>query len=61
MVKILDSTYAKEELNEVVDIATRLHAKERTHLLTLLKDFEDLFDGTLSNWVTEPVNLDLKQ
>ena len=25
-----------------------------------LEDFEDLFDGTLGEWATEPVNLELK-
>ena len=28
-------------------------------LLSLLGDFEDLFDGTLGDWATEPVDLEL--
>ena len=29
-------------------------------LPSLTEDLEDLFDGTLGNWDTEPVNLELK-
>ena len=44
IVKILENTYAKVDLKQVVDNAIQLNAKERTMLLILLKDFEDLFD-----------------
>ena len=30
-------------------------------LLELLIEFEDLFDGTLGDWKTEPVSFDLKE
>ena len=60
MMKILDSTYAEVDIEQVVDNASQLNAKERTVLLSLLEDFEDLFYGTLGNWSTEPVNLELK-
>ena len=36
-----------------------MNAEEITLLLSLLEYFEDLFDGTLVNWSTEPVNLEL--
>ena len=49
MVKIYDSTYAKSDLKQVANNATQLNAEERTLLLSLLEDFEDLFDGTLGN------------
>ena len=52
MVKILDSTYDREELKQVVNNATQLNAEEITLLLILLEDFEDLFDGTLGDWDT---------
>ena len=59
MAKILDSTYAKATLEQVVK-SSQLNAEERTLLLSLLKDFEDFFYGTIGNWATEPVDLELK-
>ena len=59
MVKILDSTYAKVDLEHVVN-ASHVNAEERTLLLSLLEKFDDLFDGTLGDWYTEPVDLELK-
>ena len=59
MVKIRNITYAKAELKQVADIGTHLNAEERTQLLSLLEYFEDLFNGTLGRWVTEPVDLEL--
>ena len=47
VVKILYINYMKAELNQVADNATQLNDEERTQLLSLLEDFEDLFDGTL--------------
>ena len=57
MVKSVGSTYAKSDLKQVADNATQLNAEERTQLLSLLKDFEELFDGTLGEWSTDPVDL----
>ena len=37
-----------------------MNAEERTLLLIIFEDFEDLFDGTIGNWATEPINLELK-
>ena len=50
MFKLLDSTYAKADLEQVVTNATWLNAEEITHLLSLLEDLEDLFDGNLGDW-----------
>ena len=36
-----------------------MNAEERTLLLSLLGDFDDLFDENLGYWVTEPVDLEL--
>ena len=36
-----------------------MNAEERTMLLSLLEYFGEVFDGTLVNWSTEPVNLEL--
>ena len=58
MVKILDSTYAKAYLERVFN-SSQMNAAERTLLLSLLGYFEDFFDGTLGNWATEPVDLEL--
>ena len=54
MVKILENNYAKSDLENVVGNASHLNAEEMILLLSLLKDFEDLFDITLVNWATEP-------
>ena len=56
MVKILDSTYEKANLEQVVN-DNHMNTEERNFLLSLLEDFEDLFDGTLGDWATEPVDL----
>ena len=60
MIKIIGSTYAKEDLKQAANNVTHLNAEERTLLLSLLEDFEDLFNGTLGDWATEPVDLELK-
>ena len=56
MVKILDSAYEKADLKQVFN-DSYMNPKERTLLLSLLKHFEDMFDGILGNWSTEPVDL----
>ena len=58
--KILDSTYAKADLEQVAANATHMNAEERTQLLRFLKDLEELFDGTVGDWGTEPADLELK-
>ena len=37
-----------------------MNAKERTKLLLIFNNFEDLFDGTPGYWNKEPAKLDLK-
>ena len=49
MVKILDSTYVKADLKRVADNKIQLYSEERTLLLSITKDFEDFFNGTLGN------------
>ena len=44
MVNIIDSTYEKSDLEQVTENETQLNADERTQLLGLLKELEDLFD-----------------
>ena len=59
-VKILNSIYVKAYLKQVADNANQLNAEERTMLPRLLEDFGDFFDGTLGDWDTGPINLELK-
>ena len=56
MVKILDITYVKADLKHVANNDVHLNDEERTLSLRLLEDFEDLFDGTLGEWATDPVD-----
>ena len=60
MLKIIDSTYAKGELEQLAANATQMNAEERIQLLRILQDFEDLFDGTLGDWDTDTINIELK-
>ena len=60
MIKTLDITYARADLNQVGDNATQLDAEERTQLLRLLEDFKDLFGGTLVDLAIESIELELK-
>ena len=55
--KILDDTYAKSNLEQVSANENHLNAEDRTQLLSLLQYFEDLFDGTIGDWDTDPVDL----
>ena len=62
VVKILDNKFEKEDLNAVVaDNCKHLSVPDQLKLLKLLTKFEDLFDGTLGDWDTEPVSLNLKE
>ena len=61
MCRILDAKYEKSDLNKVMDEQCKhLTATEHNRLLHLLKKFEDLFDGTLGTWNTNPMDLELK-
>ncbi len=43
------------------DNCKHLSVPDQEKLLKLLTEFEDLFDGTLGDWDTEPVSLKLKE
>ena len=58
LVKILYSTYAKADLSQVAANPTQLNSEEGTELLKLLEYLEYLFDDTLGDWNTEPVDLE---
>ena len=62
VVKILEAKYEKANLPEVIESkCSHLNSKEKTILLEVLMEFEDLFDGTLGDWDTEPVSFELKE
>ena len=61
-VKILDAKYEPADLPKVVnDNCPHLNRADKQKLLKLLQDFEQLFDGTLGDWRTEPAHLELKE
>ena len=61
-IKILDAKYEKADLPAVVEENCKhLTSAERTQLLQLLQRFEQLFDGTLGDWKTSPVKLELRE
>ena len=60
--RILDASYKKANLVDVVDKhCCHLSKDRRDRILNLLRQFEDLFDGTLGEFHTTPVHLDLKE
>ena len=62
MVKISDKNYEKADLPELIKTkCTNLTPSEQELLLEVLTEFEDLFDGTLGDWKTEPVSFELKE
>ena len=61
VIGILDAKYEKADLQAIVDEhCSHLSSKEQTMLLEVLKTFEPLFDGTLGDWKTKPVSLQVK-
>ena len=59
---ILDALYEKANLVEAVKkYCCHLSKDRREEILKLLLQFEDLFDGTLGGFHTNPVHLDLKE
>jgi hypothetical protein len=64
VVKILDAKCEKAILHAVVnENCSHLSAStsNQKKFLKLLAEFEDRFDGTLSDWDTEPVSLKLRE
>ncbi len=61
IVQNLDASYKKADLQAVVNSCSHLSSEEQNMLLTLLTDFEPLYDGTLGAWKTMPVSFELKE
>jgi hypothetical protein len=57
---IIDVKYAPQDIDAIVAECVHLVPKERDGLHKLLTKFESLFDGTLGEWKTEPIDLELK-
>jgi len=59
---ILDAKYEKADLPAVVkQNCSHLSSADQMQLLHLLQKYEQLFDGTLGDWKTTPVKLELKE
>ena len=57
---MLDAKYEQADLPKIVqEKCAHLTNKEKSALLKL--EFHDLFDGTLGDWKTSPVHLQLKE
>ena len=57
--KILNSTYFKEYLEQVAANSTQMIYEEKNQLLRIFQDFEKFYGVTLGYWDKELVNLKL--
>ena len=57
--KILDAKYDPADIRRYVEESTHLSKSEQTELQSLLKKYEDLFDGTLGRWTGAPYDIEL--
>ena len=61
-VEILDASYENANLAEFLDkTCGHLSSIQRNSMLKLLTKYEELFDGTLGDFDTDPVSLELKK
>ena len=61
-IEILDAKYDKANLPAIVkDNCSHLTPSQREKLLSLLFEFEELFDGTLGDWNRPPVSIKMKE
>jgi len=62
VIKILDARYYKANLPAIVrDNCSHLTPLQREKLLSLLLEYESLFDGTLGDWNRPPVSIELME
>jgi hypothetical protein len=57
--KILDARYKPASLDDVIKTCESLHVEEQHQLRILLQKYEQLFDGTLGKFNTEPIILQI--
>ena len=58
---ILDTKYEKADLHKVMETQYQhITVTQHNELLKLLQKFEELFDGTLGTWKTDPLEFELK-
>ena len=60
MKRILDAKYSKADIKTIAESSTHLDPQERNELYTLLKKYENLFDGNLGTWHGKPYDIKLK-
>ena len=61
VVKILDAKYEKADIQAIVkDNCTHLNPKHKRLLLEVIKRFETILEGTLGDWKTKPVSLQVR-
>ena len=58
--RILDAKYSPADLDALTQDMDNLSEDEQTKLKKLLKEYSDLFDGTLGHWKDADVNIELK-
>jgi predicted aspartyl protease len=57
---ILDAKYEKANLEEITQDATHLLPEQRTKLRDFLKQYEELFDGSLGRWNMKDYEIELQ-
>ena len=58
--RILDNDYDVADLRQVAEDQTHLTPDEQKELESLLREYEDLFDGTLGRWTQPDYRIELK-
>ena len=59
-VKIINSNYTKYEFDKISAEAVQIDKDQPKNVLSLLTEFEELFDRNLGKWDTTPINLEAK-
>ncbi len=58
----MDAKYEKADLQAVISTnCAHFSLEHQDKLLDVLTEFEDLFDGTLGDWIPKPVFFELKE
>jgi hypothetical protein len=59
--RILDENYKAADLSEIIKCISTIDDIEKNNIVGLLRKYEHLFDGTLRNFETSKVKLNLKE